>query len=89
MVFDVSGWGRAVAKTRESSLQGCLFGCRAEALAELRRACDPGNVGGAVAGGGGAFGARPPGVAQEPLQDGFVTALPVGMGHGASHAAPQ
>jgi len=74
--FDVSGWERGVAKPRKSSLQSCFAGCRAEALAELRDAGDPGNVGRAVAGGGGALGARPPGVAQEPLQHGFVTALP-------------
>ena len=87
MVFDVSGWGRAVAKTRESSLQGCLFGCRAEARAEFCGAGDSGNVGRAVAGGGGALRASPPGVAQEPLQHGFVTALPVGV---SSHnAIPQ
>ena len=42
---------------------------------------------GAVAGGGSALGARTPGVAQEPLQHGFMSPLPARLGHfGDLHA---
>ena len=81
LFFIVFYWKRVVAKPGKSSLQSCLFGCRAEALAELCGAGDSGNVGGAVAGGGGTLGASAPGVPQEPLQHSFVAALPLRIGH--------